>query len=270
MAPVESSATSVRDSAVESPPTPATKKKKYLPKHRSSAKIGDEEAPTNQRYWNEFDDGDEAPENEPYTIFIDPNAPSTFPGAETVSKFFFMIGTNARLGGEKLKSWLIPASEEDNDVRRPLLNGHHRTSSGIDDSSDSEEDLIPPEQCYMAYNRRHASTTSRASSRSHRLQSREKALFRSYVGCFVASFSLLIISAILTSTGKRKAAFQVDLGVIVGVVSALSFGIVGTSLVLVRKEKLSWLHRVAVFLAFAVVCIASGVLLAVIGASTAV
>ena len=59
-----------------------------------------------QRYWNEFDDGDsDVNQEESYAIYIDPNEPS-FPGAETVSKVFGSMYDSLSRGKHTVASWL--------------------------------------------------------------------------------------------------------------------------------------------------------------------
>ncbi|KAI4123344.1 MAG: hypothetical protein LQ347_006187, partial [Umbilicaria vellea] len=65
----ESPTTSVPE-MFESPPLSAFKKKRRITKKHPLHQQTDTYArPHPQRYWNEFDDGDEAPEEEPYTLF---------------------------------------------------------------------------------------------------------------------------------------------------------------------------------------------------------
>lgn len=55
--------------------------------------------PAPQAYWNEYDDGSEV-ENDVYTIYVNPGAESTFPGANTISFLF----SNAMVPMEKSRN----------------------------------------------------------------------------------------------------------------------------------------------------------------------
>lgn len=263
---MNSSATSARDSAAESPAAITIESRKPRNHQHPHTMKAPEPTPP-RRYWNEFDDGDERVEDEAYAIYVDPDAPSGFPGAETISKLWVHTSKTTSSSVRRLMSLFNIRSEGNSDpTRQPLLSAEGSrvfSYSGVDDTSDSEDEARVIDR--SAAIRRRSAVLSRASSRVQKeRQSREKVLFSSYVGCFVASFALLLVSGILQATGRHKAEFEVDAGVIVGVVMGLSFGITGTSLVLMRKEKLGLLHRAAVFLAFALICIASGVCLALL------
>lgn len=92
-------------------------------------------------------------------------------------------------------------------------------------------------------------------------------LFRTMLGSYGASLLLLLISAILVATGKRKLRTEVDAGVIVGIIASLFFNMVAIGAVLRRQEKLSWLHRSLVTIAFVAICIFNGMLLVVVAAA---
>lgn len=73
---------------------------------------------------------------------------------------------------------------------------------------------------------------------------------------------LLVVAAILVTTGRRKAANTVDTGVIIGVVSSLVFAVMGVGSMMRRKDDVGWVHRVGVGLVFTCVVIVGGILLA--------
>lgn len=70
--------------------------------------------PERQTYWNEFDDGSEV-EDEPYTIYVDPDADSQMFGAKT----FASLMSKARGPMEKVREWMGPMASPRE--RRPLL-----------------------------------------------------------------------------------------------------------------------------------------------------
>ena len=215
-----------------------------------------------QRYWNEFDDGSDIEGNDVYTIYVDPNASVSFPGYGTMASAAAAMRDAAKSGQSKFNSWLGLKKEGE---REPLLSGRPISSSqNVDDSSDSEPLLVTTRSSraprIMAHRR-----VSSWSTQMRRQRSREAGLFRAYLGCFAAAVVLLIITCILRSTGRHKARFEVDIGVLLGVVCAMCFNITGLSMMLLRKERLSWTHRIIVSFVFVCVCVGSGFLLAFIG-----
>ena len=225
------------------------------------------------RYWNEFDDEDEMSEDHGYTIYVNPDEPFKVPGAETLSKAFSAVSQGFGSVKQRIISWLPFRSERSEaGAREPLL-GVQRSNQDLEDSSDSDGNVVIARRNPTRKPRgsaTEASSGSRISSTEalrHRKirQSHEKTLFRTYSAAFLVAYGLLMVSAILRSTGRHKARAEVDAGAIVGVVAAMGCGIGGVSLMLSRKEPLPWLHRAAVILAFCIVCIGSGFLLTLIG-----
>ena len=259
-----SSATSVQNSAVEDglvSPTGTGKKRKFpIPRD-----VPVKNAEPIKRYWNEFDDGSEAGDGEAYTIFVDPDTSFGFPGATMVSNTGTVVRNAAKASGRKLQLWLNFGSPKQDPARAPLLSEQSRQSSyspDVEDSSDSEI-LNPPKIRAPSFARgKFGRRTS--SVRERRQKSREIGLLRTYLGCFTAAYILLVVTTILQTTAKRKAAFEADVGVVVGVVASLCLGVMAMGMMSLRNERVSWLHRIAVWLAFFIICAVSGVLLALI------
>ena len=262
---LQSSATSAPNSAVESPvtsPMESKKRRKKLP----ALDISRNHQHSTPRYWNEFDDGSEVGDDDVYTIFVDPNAPSGFPGAETASKVAIAVRNAATASTRKLGLWLWPAPKEADPSEEPLLFGqtsHSSYSYDIEDSSDSDliSPLTPPRSHWPRTRSGRKPTPSTVQDR--RQQSRELGFLRTYIGCFSVAYVLLVLSAILHATARRKATFEADIGIVVGVVASLFLGVVGLSMNLMRRDRISWFHRMAVLLAFTVNCVAGGILLAI-------
>ena len=218
--------------------------------------------PQKQRYWNEFDDGSEGSENEAYTIYIDPNASYSFPGTAAVSKFLTSVVSNIKASKEKVSSWLKHPPPSIPDERQPLNNSF--PSPSIDDSDISDDDTSPM-QSSRNIDRRYSTFPSRPQSAAAR--ARETFLFRSCLASFTASIILLLVAAILETTGRRKAEFTVDAGVIIGVAASLVFAIVAVGCMIGRKDDVGWVHRTIVFLFFACVVLGSGMLLAALSSA---
>ena len=254
----ESSATSAPE-VVLSPAPDSTKKKRRKSQRRLmlQKRLSQPSQSQRQRYWNEFDDGSEGSENEAYTIYIDPNASYSFPGTAAVSKFLTSLVSNIKASEEKVSSWLKHAPPSAPDERQPLHNGF--PSPSIDDSDVSDTDTSPIQNS-RSTDRRYSTFPSRPQSAAAR--ARETFLFRSCLASFTASIILLLVAAILETTGRRKAEITVDAGVMIGVAASLVFGIVAVGCMIGRKDDVGWVHRAIVFLFFACVVLGSGLLLA--------
>ena len=206
-----------------------------------------------QTYWNEFDDGSDV-ENEPYTIYVDPDAESQIPGARTLAQ----IVSKARVPMEKVRAWLSPMASPRE--RRPLLPSNSyfpeqvETDADVDDASSSD---FP-----SGYATHYATFPSIRDQRF--TQAREQLLFRATLASFAASLVLLLVASLLVATGKQKLRIEVDAGATVGIVSSLFFATLGFGTMLYRSEKLSWLHRCFVGATFAAACILNGILLVMV------
>lgn len=210
-----------------------------------------------QTYWNEFDDGSDV-ENEPYTIYIDPDAESQIFGAKTFSHIF----SRARGPLEKVREWLTPISSPQD--RRPLLQDRayfaEQAETDVDDIDASSSEFP------SGYATHYATFPSIHDQRFTR--AREQMLFRATVASFTASLVLLLVASLLVATGKHKLRIEVDAGATLGIVSSLFFATLGFGTMLYRSEKLSWLHRGLVGATFAGVCILNGILLVIVVGDT--
>jgi hypothetical protein len=277
----ESSATSVLvsdfpsadpSSPIVSKPPAEAEVNDHFPKQKQKQVVVIKAEPTIQRYWNEFDDGEEFAEESGYAIYVNPDEPVTIPGTETVSKAFSAMYDSFSKGKSKIFSWLpLQSKFEESTERDPLFIGQPKPRY-LEDSSDSETKVANAKSFRRARHssRGRAATGSRALSNSslrqrRRRKAHEIGIFRAYVTAFVIAYGLLVLSAVLQATGQQKSRVEVDAGVVVGVVSSLFCGIGAVGLMVTRKDRLSVLHKVAVFLAFCVVCAGSGYLLTVIG-----
>ena len=230
-----------------------------LLKIKKRARISSDQQPPPQRYWNEFDDGDEGTAEEGYAIYVDPDA-SVFPGAETVSKAFSAMYESCSKGKNQVLSWL-PMKEErsgkSTSERTPLLfgQGGSQPSEGDPESSDTDSEIPVPMPFKFP---KHKRTISHASQRSasgmyrpHQpLTPRQKALertyFSTYVVLLIVSFVLLIMSAILLESGRKKKVFEVDAGAIGGIVVAEACAIGAGVLICMRRQRLPLCHWVLV------------------------
>ena len=212
------------------------------------------------RYWNEFDDGDEGSENEAYTIFVDPNATSAFPGAATLTKAINRLATNVRASSRKVQSWLGSSVSPPitPDESQPLV----EEFSAEDDTDFDNDDFATRIHHQRSYSTMARNSKARATNAA---RSRNRLLYHSCIASFVASFALLLVASILTTTGRKKDAATVDLGVIVGVIASLVFATVALGTTIWRTGNLGWTYRASVLLVFAFDCVGCVVLIVMLG-----
>lgn len=154
--------------------------------------------------------------------------------------------------------WLRSTKETNDGEREPLMNGEHSPSIEDSDLSDVE---TSPKGAKTRNNRRYATFPTQPPA----VRARETLLFRSCLASFAASFILLIVATILTTTGRRKAETTVDVGVIIGVAASVVFAIIAVGSMAGRKENVGWVQRTVVLLLFLCVAVGSGGLLAGLG-----
>lgn len=203
------------------------------------------EAP--QRYWNEFDDDPEFNGEEAYTIYVKPDEPFIFPGSETISKAFSAVFRSLRASKSRATSWLSLAKNQDGpQIQRTGLLSHAESPTETEREADAEsssDDNIPVKH---AKAKRIVSRSSRrATSRTHyseysalgypQRSSRDQLLSHTCFGLHALSWMFLLMATILKSTGRRKAAVEVDAGVISGIVISLACGMFAVGCTLARR-----------------------------------
>ena len=207
-----------------------------------------------QRYWNEFDDGDEVSDNDTYTIPIDPHSSSIFPGALAASRIINVMRSSAL----RFQSRIL-GEESTSKEQQPLL-GNERPTSGSSNGSSDLESGEPRKtiQARKTSRSRLAPWSSFAPSQNH---SRDALLSWVSVASFVLSFVLLFLVLILVTTGRRKAAATVDVGVLIGAVFSLALGFGGLLGVAMRTKRASIVWWFVTSLLFAVIVIGNIILL---------
>ncbi|CAD6589745.1 MAG: hypothetical protein ASARMPRED_004190 [Alectoria sarmentosa] len=255
----ESSATSAPE-ILSTPPLEASKKKKRRRSNRKQMpqkRLQYPAQPRYERYWNEFDDGSEDSQDEAYTIFVDPNASYSIPGAAEFFRLFGSLSSSVKASEEAILKWLRQSQKTMHGEQRPLIDRERSPSIADSDLSGAE---TSNRHLKPSSHRRYS--TFPALSQPPAVRAREALLFRSGVASFASSVILLVVAAILITTGRRKAANTVDAGVIIGVVSSLVFAVMGVGSMLRRKDEVGWVHRAVVSMLFLCVVFASGALLA--------
>ncbi|KAL9002076.1 MAG: hypothetical protein Q9188_004968, partial [Gyalolechia gomerana] len=265
---VESSATSVPNLS-EPSSVKAAKKRRRLRKDRPlRQQVAKSRQRSNQHYWNEYDDGEENTDNEPFVIYVDPNKSTSFPGFPTIHKAMSSMASRAKGSSKKVQSWLGTSGQLSKSNRATAEDGssYFHDVATPEDDSDLDDSPIDP-LLYHDHKHRQYSTFRGRREINYASRARESLLSRCCAAFFVASFVLLIVAALLVSAGRRKAVLKVDVGVVTGVVFSLVFAVSGVGCMLRRRENVGIAQRVFVFMALVVVCVGSGVLLAgVVGA----
>ncbi|KAJ8057868.1 hypothetical protein OCU04_013052 [Sclerotinia nivalis] len=220
-------------------------------------------SPPRQTYWNEYDNGSDVDQDEPYYIYADPDAGMTFPGAEVVASAL----RRTKQGMEKVKDWFTPHRSPRNHEREPLLGdrdeGYFRRSpSGTASGSVTDVD----EEAYASsadfprgYVAHYATFPSVADQRLSRFQ--EQTLFFTMIACFFFSAFSEAASTLLLATGRHKLRTEVDLGALMGALLGFCLAAGGLICMACRNEKLGWIHRGAVLITTAVLLIGSIILL---------
>lgn len=261
---VESSVTSAPDSP-EPSQISAFKKKRRSPsreEHPLRRQISGSPA-KHTRYWNEFDDGDEGSANEAYTIFVDPNATSPFPGAAALSKVIHRLTAKVRASGRRVESWLKSSSKPSTpQEHQALIDDNY---PGIQPSAEDDTDWDNDYSTHLLHQRHYSTMQSPAARVAREVKSRDYLLSRACIASFVASYALLILATILNTTGRRRNAAAVDLGVIVGVIASLVFSVVAVGTMVGRTEELGWVYRALVLVVFALDCVGCALLIVVLG-----
>ncbi|MCJ1379090.1 hypothetical protein MMC17_002190 [Xylographa soralifera] len=259
-APLESPATSVGEQ-LGTPHLVTKKKRRTRKEHPLTRQISSSENPP-QRYWNEFDDGDGAPQNEAYTIFIDPNAQSTFPGVASISELITTISKTAMKTSEKVTAWQRPSSSSSSTEQQPLINDYFNQRPRMEDtdldSDNSSAENAPQPRRYSTFQAHQRFIQSKA------VANRESLLFRCCIAFFVAALILIAIAAMLTSTARKRYVRRADIGTLVGVVFSLVFAILGVGMMAARKQNVGLLQRSGVLLVFAFICVANAILVMVV------
>ena len=249
---LESSETSVPETV--EPPSTATRKKRKLRRESLRRESQDASQRENIRYWNEFDDGDEGTENNAYTIFIDPNASSSFPGAATISHI-----TKASIN--RVKS-LFRRQKTPDLERQPLLGDHASVTRSNSEDSDLEDGAASPP--YRTHSHQGLPSHPRRKPLFSPRNTRETWLTGACVASFILSLVLLFMETILINTSRRKAVAATDVGVLVGVAFSLALGIGGLGATAARAERVGWVWWTVVVLLFAVVVAGNGLLLTIV------
>ncbi|KAM0165419.1 hypothetical protein ACHAQE_000156 [Botrytis cinerea] len=220
-------------------------------------------SPPRQTYWNEYDNGSDVDQDEPFYIYTDPNAEMTFPGAEVVASAI----RRTKQGMGKVRGWFTPPGSTKNREREALLGNSdrgyfHRSPSGTANGSitDVEDEAYASSADFPnGYVAHYATFPSVADQRLSRFQ--EQTLLFTMIACFFFSILSEAASTLLLATGRHKLRTEVDLGALTGALLGFALAAGGLICMACRNEKLGWVHRGVVLIITALLLIGSIVLL---------
>ncbi|KAI6363421.1 hypothetical protein MCOR25_005913 [Pyricularia grisea] len=249
-------------------------------------------------YWNEYDNGSDAGDDEGYTIYVDPDEETYlhFPGLSSLLHVLAMPVEKAKsilnlkaVDGERQP--LLPNHVGNIAALRPdachtgqtLYGTHsrpdtanqrdvspmntHTMSDGYSAEDEQNLDQISDDEFPRGYEARFAALPSINEQRIARY--RERVLFWGSVGANVAALVLLGVASLLIMTGKHRLRVEVDAGVIVGVMASLAAACAALGMTLARnQDTISWINYLAVYLTFTVICVLNGMLLVLVMGNT--
>ncbi|KAI1750839.1 hypothetical protein F4782DRAFT_236247 [Xylaria castorea] len=247
-------------------------------------------------YWNEYDHGSEAgdQDDDTYVIYIDPNADDEFPGLAYVKSMF---------GGrvDQVRHWLQSqksknAAATSASVSSPSETQSLLTSGGTSTDyfsiagrrpptsedgyrSSSDEGGPPPPQHAQTLDFPHHHTYSYSSTSLSAIAAdpkttmtggyyQDRVLTRGIALAFAAAFVLLGVSGLLVATGRRRLRLEVDAGATLGSVASLFCACMGLGAMLYRQYPAGYLYCLAVWAAFVAVCALNGILLVLVASNS--
>lgn len=260
----ESSATSAPEIS-ESPPMNTLKRKRityHRTEHPLRGQVGGPPIAHQQRYWNEFDDGDEGSDNEAYTIFVDPNAASIFPCSAALNKAIERMTINIKFSTQKIRSWLGSSSAKPDELQ-PLIDDDFRYAhySAEDETDDFGDDSLSPTS--YSPSRRYVPATAPVTN----VVKRDCTLSRCCVVFFILAFTLLFLASVAVAARRAKDAAIVGLGVILSVILSLAFTVIAVGTMVLRNENLGWVYRTTVMLLFVLDCLGCTILVIALGSA---
>jgi hypothetical protein len=235
----ESSVTSAPE-FVDPPPLQAFRKKRRKPYSEYPPPI----MPTNQepevqRYWNEYDNPEDE-ETGGYYIYVDPDAPVSFPGREFLEQWSRVTRRMLGLKIREDEASLLSAAEDDSNYgTMPTLS---RRASQEGYFSSLFRSLRDPYRDAQALHERRSLLTE-LEARQHRT---EMTKLTFYLTCLTTAMVIDFILGLMTMTSRKKERGAVDIGVLVGTICTLMLCVVAIISMKTRKERLGWIHQGAV------------------------
>jgi hypothetical protein len=148
-----------------------------------------------------------------------------------------------------------------NPSRRHSRRGSFTRTRGYTSSS---EDQIPFPPGYSAHYAAGTGYALPSIAEQRMARYRERALLWATWGCFGVAFVLMGIAAVLIAAGRHKMRLEVDAGVTLGIMTSLGLACAGLCMTGSKRDRVGVLGRLAVWVAFAGVCVVDGVLLVLV------
>ncbi|KAK4126705.1 SPX-domain-containing protein [Parathielavia appendiculata] len=145
--------------------------------------------------------------------------------------------------------------------RRSSFTGRNR---GYTSSSDEQPFFPPGYSAHYAAGNGYGEYALPSLTEQRMARHRERMLLWATWGCFGVAFVLMGIAAVLIAAGRHKMRVEVDAGVTLGIMTSLGLACAGLCLTGSKRDKRGLLGRLAVWFAFAGVCVVDGVLLVMV------
>jgi hypothetical protein len=253
----DTSVTSAAEFAEEAPSLQAFRKKK------KPSMAPEQSQPEQQRYWNEYDNPEDADDG--YYLYIDPDAEVKFPGQELFEglarKTRMLFGIKEQSEEDSCVSSAETSEDEDFPVQPP--NGYGTFASS---------DVMPHTQGYFSglfrkyrdpqHDVEVLLSQRRETAREHRSLLRELEVRRHraettklyfYTTCLAMALVIDALLGTMTMTSRKKEVGVVDIVVLLGTVINLMLGVTAIISMQSGKENLGWLHRGVVYVVFTVI-----------------
>ncbi|RYC55038.1 hypothetical protein CHU98_g11173, partial [Xylaria longipes] len=240
--------------------------------------------PTPPTYWNEYDHGSEAgdQEDDAYVIYIDPNAHDEFPGLAYVKSMFGGSVDQVRhwLQSQRSKDTTIAAGTSSPSETQSLLTAGapadyfsiagRRPPTSEDGYRSSSDESGPHHAQGLGFSHTYSYSSSSSAIGDAKMMGsyQDRVLTRGIVLAFIAAFVLLGVSGLLIATGKRRLRLEVDAGATLGSVASLFCACMGLGAMLYRQYPSGYLYCLAVWATFIAVCALNGILLVLVASSS--
>ncbi|KAI5784698.1 VTC domain-containing protein [Geopyxis carbonaria] len=219
------------------------------------------ESISGEHYWNEFGDGSDDDQEEPYTVLVAPSITGSDDGYTDKSLTDFVVNPITRVFS-RFRT-VFGDKPRRTDENSPLVDRPE-----IDDSeSSSDDDLVPGGIKHSRY---------KYGTYSEPLVNHHSVYKAGHLGFFLVSFLVLLITSILALNGSLERRRRhhhrdpgqhlvLDLGVVTGVMVSLVFAVIGITVFLMGRFRASWLHTILIWFMFGVICVGSGAVFALVG-----
>lgn len=239
--------------------------------------------PNIQKYWNEYDNGSEfGGDNEGFIVYVDPDAP-LFPGQKILVRWSSNIKSFFQPDKPKSRSNRHRSSTNDLE-RQPLISSANASSDALaatnstessDDESLNHDTKKRSKLPWLGADRSgnakiYGTLPGRSTNKYINVVAPQSPTSTPQVPivCLAASLILLALLNVMAMTGRRKVREEIDIAVMLGVAAALVFAMVGgwgliqSSTGRGFAPRAAWARRIGAGIAFAVICVWSGALLA--------